>query len=38
MATIIIQKDGATIDPALSDVEWYPGDLQASLAGHVHTE
>lgn len=35
---VVIQKDGAAIDPALSDVERYAGDLQASLAGHEHTE
>ena len=37
-AIVIIQKDGAAIDPALSDVEWYPGDHQASLARHGRTE
>lgn len=29
---VVIQKDGASIDPALCDVEWYPRYFQASLA------
>jgi hypothetical protein len=31
----VIQKDGTSIDPALGDVERYPGNFQASLARHV---
>lgn len=39
MATIlVVQKDGATIDPALRDVERDAGDIQASLAGHGCTD
>ena len=38
VAIVVIQKDGATIDPALRDVERYAGNLQASLAGHGRAE
>ena len=31
-AIAVIQKDGATTDPALGDVEGYPGYFQTSLA------
>lgn len=31
----VIQKDGAPIDPALGEVERYPGNFQAGLARHV---
>jgi hypothetical protein len=36
-AVVVIQKDGASIDSALGDVERYARNLQASLAWHAQS-